>query len=155
GATDTALPVHYTLQASAIADVEPLSGEVTIPAGAANAPVPVMIHFDPSTPPPMHIHRSSTVMLTIAGDAAFTGGRPTAPVGPTAVAAPDRGPPATGATSPPATKPVVVRRTVVTAKPDPPAASATLPFTGTPLTEVLAGSGAALLGFGGAGMRYG
>jgi hypothetical protein len=72
GPTGGTLVVRYAAT-GADADHGPLSGEVTIPAGAASA----VIFVDPvfvDVPGPRHEHRSSAVHLSLVGDGAYVPG---------------------------------------------------------------------------------
>jgi hypothetical protein len=72
GAVDTPLVVRFTASGTAIAngDLEPLPNDVTIPAGASHASVWVT-PTGATGPAPVHVHRSSTLALTLAGTDAY------------------------------------------------------------------------------------
>jgi hypothetical protein len=155
------LTLHYGVTADNVNDYEPLSGVVTIPAGSPATLVVITPRYE-TQPAPVSIHRDSPVSVRIFDDAAYNlnGGStatvtlrfdvdvdvcPTAPTG--------------GPSAPAEPEPVsAVRPAVATAPAATPAAaapSATLPFTGSPVTNVLAGAGTALIAAGSAGLRYG
>lgn len=158
GPTDAALTVHYSSQPSVggESDFEPLPGAVTIPAGETTATIDVTPKFQ-DQPPPIHVHRTSSLTITLQDDADYNLGAastavvnmrfdiavfecPPAPVTPaTTPTVPPTTPPATlPATGPPTTAP-----------------AATLPSTAAPLTAELGGIALALLALGLAGVRYG
>lgn len=69
GATNSELAVQYGVT-GVDADHEPLPGQITIPAGAASA----VIMVDPRMsdgPPPVHVHRSSSLTVALADGSAY------------------------------------------------------------------------------------
>ena len=74
GPTDQPLVVRYGVAGTA-ADFTPLPGVVTIPAGAAGVNIPVVPRLTVG-PAPQHVHRSSSVTVTVQDDAAYDIGAP-------------------------------------------------------------------------------
>ena len=74
GPSDQPLVVRYAVSGTA-ADFTPLPGVATIPAGADGVTIPVVprMTFGPA---PQHVHRSSSVTVTVQDDAAYDIGTP-------------------------------------------------------------------------------
>jgi hypothetical protein len=156
GPTVGALTLQYGVTADDQNDFEPLPGTVTIPAGQASTLVVVTPRFV-DRPPPVSVHRDAPVSIRVFDEAAYNlNGGGTATVTLRFDVDVDTCPTAPAGEGPaPEPEPVSSVRAATATAPTATSPPATLPFTGSPVTNALAGTGTALIALGGAGLRYG
>jgi hypothetical protein len=71
GPTDLPLVVRYSVSSPDESDFEPLPGTITIPEGEASATIGVTPRFA-DRPPPVNVHRTGEVTITLTDTAATT-----------------------------------------------------------------------------------